>query len=230
MKPNGYIIHETDQIVAIATGFSRNSNNPKTGAMIQTWILVKDVHPTQALLTGQDKLICGKCPLMGQNGKARACYVRMDAPAAVWKKYQRNGYTKLSSAEEISSAFIGRAVRLGSYGDPTLIPLTTIRTIASVATRFTGYTHQWHRPIFKAYSEFLMASCDSRDYLKAQSLGWRTFTVSRETLPAQIVCPASAERNHKLSCADCGLCSGNTRRNARSIQIAPHGYGKQFAA
>ena len=44
-KPTGYILHETEDIVIVATGLGGKSANRKTGAMIQTWILNKHVDP-----------------------------------------------------------------------------------------------------------------------------------------------------------------------------------------
>ena len=50
-QKNGYILFEGKSeidgkdIVVIATGLNVNSNNDKTGSMVQTWILCKDIDP-----------------------------------------------------------------------------------------------------------------------------------------------------------------------------------------
>lgn len=62
-KPNGYILVETADKVVIATGFERSSENPKTGNMIQVWILARHVSPSDAVRTGLDAIVCGDCPL-----------------------------------------------------------------------------------------------------------------------------------------------------------------------
>ena len=52
-------------IVVIATGLARLSANPKTGDMVQTWVLCRDVDPFAAIHNGQDVSVCGDCPLRG---------------------------------------------------------------------------------------------------------------------------------------------------------------------
>jgi len=132
-KPNGAVLFENDRIIVIATGLARGSKNAKTGAMIQTWILYRGANPVQAIKTGADMHICGDCPLRGDHGKERACYVRVgNAPLAVWRAYFRGNYPKLELSQ-LADTFRGRFVRFGSYGEPTLIPLPIIREIASVA-------------------------------------------------------------------------------------------------
>ena len=54
-KPLGLILWQGpseftgDPVALIATGFRRPSRNDKTGPMIQTWILRRDIHPIQAI-------------------------------------------------------------------------------------------------------------------------------------------------------------------------------------
>ena len=61
----GYVLHEGPSpfdgqpIVSIAT---LHSSNRKTGDMVQTWILPRDLHPLDVVKTGQDSCICGQCP------------------------------------------------------------------------------------------------------------------------------------------------------------------------
>ena len=58
---NGFILHEDQSRVIIATGFASPSDNRKTGDMVQIWILVKSVDPVEAIKSGLDRLICGSC-------------------------------------------------------------------------------------------------------------------------------------------------------------------------
>ena len=60
---NGFIFHETQDIVCIATF---NSSNRKTGDEVQTWILYKHEAPHTAIDTGNDKAICGDCKHRGK--------------------------------------------------------------------------------------------------------------------------------------------------------------------
>ena len=59
---NGFIFHESEDIVCIATF---NSSNRKTGDEVQTWILYKHEEPNIAIDTGKDKTICGDCKHRG---------------------------------------------------------------------------------------------------------------------------------------------------------------------
>jgi len=229
------ILFEDQQIVVIATGANgaRKSKNAKTGKMAQIWILVRSEDPIAAVRSGQDEVICFDCPLRGVLGKERGCYLGAyelaHAPLSIWRAYRRGRYQTIKTAKQISELFADTAVRFGAYGEPIRIPFKTVKAITAVAKTWTGYTHQWRNPLYKAYRQYFMASCTAGDYEAAQAMGWRTFTVSGQHLDNQIVCPASKERGHKLSCEDCGLCSGLTRSKARSVQIKAHGAGAQYA-
>jgi hypothetical protein len=234
-RPNGFILHETDDIVVIATGFRRRSANPKTGDMIQVWILPRAVNPVEAVKTGADAAVCFDCKHRGIAGKGRTCYVRVaNAPLGVWKAYARGMYSRLDIAD-YAQAFSGRKVRFGAYGEPVLIPVHIVAEIARVASGHTGYTHQWKQPVYAPYRAFVMASCDTpQDYLDAKSAGWRTFrvrTAESPLMPREIACPASEESGKRTTCADCKLCSGARANDPRKdISIIAHGSGaKKFA-
>lgn len=142
MKPNGYVLEETTSRVVIATGFGRASANPKTGDMIQVWILARGVSPVDAVRMGLDDVVCGDCALRGEvgNPKSRTCYVKVwQAPLSIWNAWKRGKYPKLRDW----SVFNGRVVRLGAYGDPAFISGMTIENILRYADGHTGYTHQW---------------------------------------------------------------------------------------
>src|SRR5580693_8814233 len=110
-RPNGYIIHEDSQIVIIATAFARKSSNPKTGDMIQVWILARDVNPLQALKTGEDIVVCLDCKHRGNGGKNRTCYVRVaNAPLGVWKAYQRGMYPISRLRSTLACSSVARCV------------------------------------------------------------------------------------------------------------------------
>lgn len=222
---NGYVIFETAFLVAIATGFKRRSANVKTGSMIQIWILNRNLHPVVAQQLGKDKVVCGDCPLRPVNaevGEAR-CYVETGkAPAAVWRAYRAGRYPKM----ETTDVFVGRAVRFGAYGDPSKLPLSLLSDIAGKASRWTGYTHQWRNPLYRAYSRFLMASADDIEaQIEATRSGWRTFRVAPAGSDARLIdeisCPASKEAGEKTTCVRCGLCAGNSKP-AKNIVIQAH--------
>ena len=225
---SGYILHETEQVAVIAT---LESENVKTGNMIQVWILNRAESPVASVKSGNDRLICGDCPHRGLNGfKDRTCYVNVArGPNAVWRAYRKGSYRFLPKSE-YAAVFTNRAVRFGAYGDPVLIPLSIMRAIASLADGHTGYTHQWRKSEYQAYRAFLMASCDSiADYATARRLGWRTFRVrgaSESILAREISCPASDEAGKRTQCLRCRLCSGTRAGDPRKdITIIVHGIG-----
>jgi hypothetical protein len=229
-KASGYILHQTNEIVVIASGFKRKSANRKTGNMVQIWILRSDVSPVDAVKSGQDAAICGTCPHRGDRatGRKRSCYVNVgQAPNAVYRAFKRGSYSLLPLSD-YAQVFAGRAVRFGAYGDPAMIPLAIVESISGIATKHTGYTHQWARAEW--LKPYVMASCDTpAEFSQAAHHGWRTFRVAAklESLPGEILCPASTEAGNRTQCAKCGLCNG--AGSSKSIFIPVHGSAKKNA-
>lgn len=212
--------HETN-ILLLATGRRRRTENTKTGDMIQTWILHADKAPGAAWFDNDTASICGDC--IFQRFMEGGCYVNVHrAPRVVWKAWREGRY----------ESFIGRnlmeypqgvPIRLGSYGDPAAVPYSILGALASSAPFHTGYTHQW-RTCPAVYRNALMASCDSPDDIaQAQALGYRTFTVSStKPAPGHVLCPASKEAGKKLTCAECKACDGNATARRSNIYIPRH--------
>ncbi len=217
---NGYVLHEDADRVIIATGFESPSDNRKTGDMIQIWILVKSVSPTEAIKLGLDRLICGSCVHRGDgHGKERSCYVNVgQAPLGIWRAWKAGKYPTLQWMD----CFAGRKVRFGAYGDPTHIPIGLALAIAGVASGHTGYTHQWRKPSLQAWRQILMASVDSiAELVIARSMGWSTFRVGSEASAGESLC---ASERVGTACAECLLCAG-ARNGLESVHIPPHGTG-----
>lgn len=245
-KKIGYVIYrgpsELDgaPIVVIATGFGTKSTNVKTGAMIQTWIMREDVSPLEAVHSGADESICGKCPHRGTvvtlpdgltRNKQRTCYVlEFQAPLSVWRAYKRGSYIDATgyTAEQTEELFRERIVRMGSYGDPAAVPGRVWALATTLAKRWAGYTHQWrHQEAGSVFPLLLMASVDSpEEATEAQALGWRTFRVGGDVFANEVSCPASKEAGERTNCDKCGLCAGSFRE-ARNIVIKPHGSRNQ---
>lgn len=213
-------------IVAIATGLERTSENAKTGAMIQTWILRADESPLGASRNGHDSSICGGCAMRrdSETGRRR-CYVAVhQAPLSVWKAFQAGRYSELGP-----NALVGRTVRVGSYGDPAAVPFEVWARALEGTARHTGYTHQWRDPRFAQFASILMASADlAMDVRAAERRGFRAFYVEpiagdpTGTVEGAMRCPASRERKTKATCATCGACNGTEGRNKRHVVIAEH--------
>ncbi len=221
---NGFVLHEDRDRVVIATGFSKASDNRKTGDMIQIWILVKSVSPTEAIKQGLDRLICGNCmhrghEVDGRFGVERTCYVNVgQAPQGIWKAWRAGKYPTL----QFMDCFAGRRVRFGAYGDPTHIPIGLALAIAGVSSGWTGYTHQWRKPSLQGWRSLLMASVDSiGEMIIARSMGWSTFRIGSEASAGESLC---ASERVGAACADCLLCAG-ARGGNQSIHIPAHGTG-----
>ena len=233
----GYIIHEgpsaLDGSPIVVVALLGKSANPKTGDMVQTYILRQDMHPVDAVKTGADKAVCGNCRLRPSQARPGdpICYVLVwQAPASVWKAYQRGAYARKTPAE-VRQMIGDRSTRLGSYGDPAAAPLQVWHDLLTTdygRPEWTGYSHQW-RNLSIQWAEYLMASVDSpAEAAEARSLGWRTFRVASsmsDRLPHEVRCPASAEAGRKTTCDACHLCAGHATRTTKTIVIVDHAVG-----
>ena len=199
-KVIGYVLYQTEEIAIIATLKTRNR---KTGKMIQIWIINRNISPMDALQSGASSAICFDCPHMGDGtGKKRTCYVNLRYVQAVWKAYQRGRYEYLPMSE-YARVFAGKAIRFGAYGEPVLLPIAHVEALAAVASRWTGYTHQWRRAEFAAYRAFLMASCDSERDARVQSTAAEALAImlqgyNRRGELAQLTADATPEASRVL--------------------------------
>lgn len=199
----------------------RPSTNRKTGNMAQLAILPLSKSPTE---TVRDKTQhnCGDCALKS------SCYVN---PVSLNAVYHATRHLDVSFIPQLY-----KPVRLGSWGDPGLIPIHVLHCLVHSAPGHTGYTHLW-QDISTEYAQYLMASIDALtahnagltlDQLKrsAQRAGYRTYTVLSPGQSAEedIICPATKPSiyGRDLTCRECRLCSGNMSA-ARSIAAEIHG-------
>jgi len=245
INPNGLILWEGPSaiddapIVVIATGIKQGSTNGKTGQMIQTYILRRDMPPQEAISTGADASICGGCAHRGDGtGKERSCYVVIfQGPRGVYMAYKRGSYAKAEFNMDLVELGKDRMVRLGAYGDPAAAPASVWQHLLKFAKGSTGYTHQYRNPAIDAtvWAPLVMASADSeQDMHDAHGMGYRTFRVApigAEPIKGlEILCPASEEAGRKTTCEDCRACGG-TRAKARvSVMIPAHGVGKRYVS
>jgi hypothetical protein len=236
-NPLGYIAYEGPSLIdgkpiVVIVNRLDGSDNAKTGAIVQSFIIRADVPPVEALKTGADASICGDCPhrplLAKTNGQA-PCYVNVGRSVrSVYEAYKRGRYTRADAAT-IAKALSGKIVRLGIYGDPAAAPVSMWIQITRYAAGRRGYTHQWQRPDFdaQAWAPLVMASADTiEEAARANLLGMRVFRVSigLDVQAGEASCPASAEAGKRSTCAKCTLCSG-TSIQARDIVIADHAVG-----
>ncbi len=220
-------------IVAIVVA---NSDNSKTGNMVQTYIIRADIDPRDASKTGEDFSICGNCKFRGipttdpdrKIAEKRECYVNISqGPLIVYKALQRGVYQSVTGHAAIAAIGAGRMVRLGTYGDPAAVPAYVWESLISEAEGHTAYTHQSGVVTAQARPDFMMISADSEPEARAAWLrGERTFRVIKSTSDivrgSEVLCPASKEAGFKSTCIKCGLCGGNGVK-AKSIAIVDHG-------
>jgi len=125
-QTNGHIIWEGASLIneapilLLLTGTTRPSSNVKTGWMLQTWIMPKNIHPLEAIRSNQDTSVCGSCPLKGEKGSQRVCYVNSMTLGQVYKAYQAGNYPVIKTSHRLT----GRDLRMGSYGEPTAVPFS----------------------------------------------------------------------------------------------------------
>lgn len=214
-------------IVVILTGLDGSSSNSKTGGMVQSYIIRTDRDPMTAVNDGSDRAICGECPHRKQADGSRSCYVTLaHGPSAVYRAFLRGNYERCFP-ELAARRIAGRALRMGTYGDPAAVPVDVWLKLTQHVAGWTGYTHQWRRA--SELRLLTMASVDSdAEREQAHAAGWRTFRVRRMGLDgpqpldaSEIVCPASIEAGHRVTCETCGLCKGASR-TAKSIAIIDH--------
>ena len=227
-------------VIAIA-----KSNNGKTGAMLQTFIMREDVNPVDALKSNQDASVCGDCLARPANGGW--CYVRVEqSVAGVWKCYHKlpfkvttgarkgesskyAGYADALEPARITELGRGRTNRVGTYGDPAAVPMYVWDALNSEAAGWNGYTHQW-KTCSPDYAKYCMASIDKPcDTLSAEMLGYRCFVA---VLPGETVtnasaksvgCPAAKENGQRAQCDTCLGCGGNEGRGTTHRVIEVHG-------
>lgn len=231
-KPSGVIVWQNKLIALIMV---IKSSNSKTGNMVQTHIIRKDKKPTQAINDGSDRLICGDCPhRKNQKTGKRTCYVNVgQGPNSVYKKLSgKNPYPKFNP--KIHAKYLqNRMLRIGSYGDPAMVPYRVWKHLLQYFARHTGYTHQWHNQIHDGFKLILMASCDSKlDLIQANLKGYRGFLVTEHNRELKNIPELNAipcvNSTHKKQCEQCGLCNGNPNGSGKNIFIPAHGTSKRF--
>lgn len=217
-RPSGvYVEYPTFYLVFTALN---GSSNRKTGDMIQTYLLDKSRLKSEKSVFGAK---CQDCSMV------KECYVSRDKLSVrrslvLTLEGQRATYQKRLLGG-VLPLLKGRLIRLGTYGDPSAIPLRDLARICSSAKGHTGYTHFW-REIDEGYSAYLMSSCETlADELLSNALGYRAFRVLldahevHETSKKSVQC---LNASVGLTCAECLLCSGSQGKGSSNIYIHQH--------
>jgi hypothetical protein len=223
------------EVVVVVNKLDADSENAKTGGLVQSFILRADIPPYDALKSGDDASVCGDCkhrPTLAKGTGDPPCYVNvLWSVRAVFDAYQRGRYMRVTPAQA-GRLLKNKRVRLGTYGDPGAVPLRVWTDLVAHSNGHTGYSHLWeqflHPSTRKAWQRLVMASVDTgEEYALAKSLGWRTFRVATDQLvqPNEIRCPASKEAGNKTTCAKCMLCGGTTTKTDKDVVIIDHSRG-----
>lgn len=132
-------------LVAVATAIAPKGAlaNEKTGDAAQVYILRRDVGPLDAIASGRDESICGRCIHRPKVSGRRTCYPDIRMINRVWTTYQRGGYPHIESERMLRALFRERPVRGGAYGDPAAVALEVWEALDEVSPMFWSYTHQW---------------------------------------------------------------------------------------
>ena len=216
------ILDNETPIMVVMSGFTKDSNNTKTGPLVQLYILPVHETPKDTYFSGS-KAVCGDCKYNGNNG----CYVRWSNLGSVWKSAKDQPAIPMALSKEFLR---GLRVRVGAAGDPAAVTSQVWSELLSTCENYTGYTHQWKQPRFQQYRHLFMASVDNaRENVRADALGWSTFFVTDNEEEAQasgVRCLASAGNtdSHGLptTCATCMLCNGKSK-NRKTITEVIHG-------
>lgn len=219
-------------VVALASGLTKDSDNVKTSAMLQVDIIPKNVHPSQAQKTGEDYAVCGDCPQRPINGGD--CYVvTAQSQGGKWKSYQRGNVPHLSPTRVGAICnFNNLPVRLGSFGDAAAVPIRIWSELLRAAnTGFTGYTHQWqHKNFDPRIFDYCMASVDHINTVKKlrelypANVRYYRMTNDITTLASnEIICPSDSTKlnidgSRTVTCNKCQLCNGLSMK-AKNIVI-----------
>jgi hypothetical protein len=208
---DGPSLYDNAPIVVIATGFKKPSINPKTKDMIQIAIMRSDIHPQNAIRSGEDKSVCGLCKHRGivkrvsdiqlshhrteetRLSSNRSCYVDIRHIISMWRKYKgltKGGTYPKVTRDEIANLFkkANYPPRFGDYGDPAMVPLWVWKEVARGAReggwKWTGYTSQWRLKRVQPYKPYLQASVNTYDEQEqAREMGWKTYRVGRKHEP-----------------------------------------------
>lgn len=207
-------------IMVVMTGYSKDSTNEKTGALVQLYILPVHILPRDAYTSGS-KSVCGDCRYNGNNG----CYVRWSHLKGLWNSAKRQPTIPMNHAREFIK---GLRVRVGAAGDPAAVPFSFWNELLSSCESHTGYTHQWNKEQFQNLSRLFVASTDSKEETReANAKGWNVFEVIDNEEPSKdsILCLATDTTKSKdglpFTCSTCMMCNGKGK--GKNIHVQLHG-------
>ena len=209
-----------ENYVFIATGFKNWSQNSKiVGSQKIQVISTYFLDLSEINQESQDRHFGAKC----HNCTSQyLCYVFRDN-VSVKKAFQKGQYIEvdLNTMLSILGNYI---VRLGTYGDPSVLPKHFLLALKS--RKVLAYSHFWD--VFDLSNTGIMASVETLALAeKARKKGYRVFLNnieghSDEFLRNQgfIMCLFESKG---VSCVKCKLCTLGTSPKTKDIYVNPHG-------
>lgn len=244
MPPKSFVFYRGPSVLdgapIIGTAVASRSRNEKTGAMVQTFIMRADMGPSMAVKIGADASICGACPHTGKHDaagnlipKTRTCYVVLHhAPRSVHEAFTRGVYDDLTTDLDAAAERIrGRAVRLGTYGDPAAVPLAVWTAMLAHADGLTGYTHQWRATRRSLLTSWRHATATRIAPKPARWASGRSASPARRAGRKQLVrhCARQAPKPGRKPAASPVKPAADTAPGPRAdIVIPAHGNGKKL--
>jgi len=236
MKRIAYTIADTVQVIRLGKTSNDKIEGDKKRNIIQTYtfsrkqyeLVQSGAEKSPKIFFGLADTNCLDCPY-NEYGK---CYTHkfnqyvgfLSMIKSIAKEYGEFDniprYNNLIKSRAVSLSK-GTYVRFGTYGEPSLHPVTMVMAMVRVSDNYTGYTHQWKTN--KELSKFFMASTHTAEEAKTASEdGYRSFIATDSKIDSAVNCPASKEGGYKSTCSSCGLCSGTEGKGKKSIYILNH--------
>lgn len=237
MKRVVFTIPEKELIFVFRKGKTTNKKISAGGELVQTYtfsyaqyeLANKGEKITQKEFFSLDQNNCLDCPYSGNMGNG-GCYthkfMQYSGFLSMLRSIKKEDLTVINDQKysDIVEMSYKVYVRFGTYGEPSLLPVDLVKSMAYVSSSYTGYTHQYEKEWAKDYSKWFMASTHNQSQTnKAKDLGFRSFvSVVTDKRINGINCPASKEQNFKSNCEKCALCSGAEGKGNKDVFIIEH--------
>ena len=211
----GTSLFNGEPIKVVMSCYTKDSENSKTGPLIQIYILPSDESPKDSYFS-KNPIVCGDCKYLN-NG----CYVQWSNLTSLWKSSKKR-FIPLDLAAWLC---MGLRVRVGAAGDPAAVPSYVWQELLAGVDSHTGYTHHW-KDCDPSLRRLFMASCDSEDETKlASSLGWNVFYVHDGKISDELEYIKCQADGITKNCFSCMLCHGVQSRRSKSFVVAEQLHG-----
>lgn len=193
----GNSLFDGKPIRVILSGHVLDSQNTKTGEMIQVYIL-PDERDSFREYKDKSPTVCGDCKYLGGG-----CYVSWNRTRQV----QASSAKHVLTLEDGQALCSGLRVRVGAAGDPASVPFYVWDMLLRFADDWTGYTHAW-KYCDARLKQFFVASCDSvEEVYLAKSRAWSVFYV-KDAGDADIEGSITCLSQNSVQCVQCLKCKG----------------------